>query len=203
MLAITPVALSSHALCQKSFTGTRLAGSRTQPAPGSIVLPRHAASPVTNAMGNTVEGSKRFKPERLHIIEKISACVEANAMVQRFEETAGRSAMVGFAVAFLSELWTPAQQGLFGSASPEELQAYLTLSTTLIVSAVVLASVSKGKQVGRQLQAAVYSSLTAISRANSLQLMGNVDRAVDAVFDSVFDQDMVKRTLIDEECKHL
>ena len=120
---------------------------------------------------------------------------------------AGRSAMVGFAVAFCSELILP-HEGLFG-AWGSQAQTFAATALLLTTSAAVssclfrlrwlcihswqqllfthvqiLATMSK-RRLGMHFQKAVLTSLTALSRSASSITHRNVDSAVDYVFEQV------------------
>lgn len=140
---------------------------------------------------------QRNKTEKLRVLRLISACVESNAITQKFEELAGRSAMVGFAVAVLAEILTP-QQGLFGAWDRSDISLYGATATLLITVSALLATMSK-RRLGLKFKESVITSLTALSRSRGSLTNRTVDNAVDHVFDQVFDKDMVLRNLIQDE----
>lgn len=137
------------------------------------------------------------RAEKLRVLGLISACVESNAITQRFEELAGRSAMVGFAVAVAVELAAP-QKGLFGSWDSGDVGLYGATALLLVTASALLATMSK-RRLGLKFKEAVITSLTAFSRSRGSLTNQTVDSAVDHVFQVVFDQDMVLRNLIQDE----
>lgn len=129
------------------------------------------------------------------MLDLVAACVECNALVQRFETLAGRSAMVGFLIAVAAECLGE-KQGLFGAWSPQDIQLYSAAVLLLVSSSAILATMSK--RIGRKFQEAVLTSLTALSGSKGSLTYQNVDKAVDYVFDSVFDKELVFGTLVDD-----
>ena len=144
------------------------------------------------------------------------------AITQRFEQLAGRSAMVrpqlssaatpstsgpsfdkscmvqvGFAIAVLAELVFP-QQGLFGSWDSHDISLYAATATLLVTVSALLATMSK-RRLGLTFKEAVITSLTAFSRSRGSLTNKTVDSAVDYVFDDVFDKNMVLKNLIPDE----
>lgn len=154
------------------------------------------------------------------------ALVELQAITQKFEELAGRSAMVscsaeqrvlylwavllsfacsnserllqvGFAVAVAAELAAP-QQGLFGAWDSGDFSLYGATALLLVTVSALLATMSK-RRLGLRFKEAVITSLTAFSRSRGSLTNQTVDSAVDYVFEEVFDKDMVLRNLIQDE----
>lgn len=144
-----------------------------------------------------MQDRQRKRTEKLRVLGLISACVESNAITQRFEELAGRSAMVGFAVAVAAELAAP-QKGLFGSWDSGDVELYGATALLLVTASALLATMSK-RRLGLKFKEAVITSLTAFSRSRGSLTNQTVDSAVDYVFQEVFDQDMVLRNLIQDE----
>jgi hypothetical protein len=95
-----------------------------------------------------------------------------------------------------TECFTP-QQGLFGGWSLQDIQSYSATVLLLVSSSAILATMSK--RIGRRFQEAVLTSLTALSGSRGSVTNQNVDRAVDYVFNTVFDQDLVFGNLVNDE----
>jgi len=142
-----------------------------------------------------------YRPSKLNdksfkVLSLVASCVEINNNLAIFEEVAGRSAMVGFAVAVCAEVALP-QSGLFGAWGSENYTNLIGASVALIAGAVVLAASSK-RQLGSLLfQEAVLASLTALSRSASSITHRNVDSAVDYVFEQVFSSSFLDTDLLD------
>lgn len=157
------------------------------------IRPRHIVRAVSLSTNHTQQDGPEQQPERLKVISCLAACVEADAIVASFETIAGRSAMVGFAIAFCSELLLP--KGLFGAWKVDyNLIFYTALS--LVCSAAVLATMSK-RRLGKPFREAVLTSLTALSRSAGSITNRNVDGAVDYVFEQVFAKSFLDAHLID------
>jgi hypothetical protein len=133
----------------------------------------------------------------LQLVSLISACVEANAMVQRFEVLAGRCAMVGLVAALGTELVFP-EEGLFTSWDQQCFTGFSILTLLLLSSSVSLALQSK-KKLGRTFTEAVNTSLTALSGSLVSLTNRSVDDAVDYVFESVFSTEMVQKNFLVDE----
>lgn len=146
---------------------------------------------------DAMQERQQNKNEKLRVLRLISACVESNAITQKFEELAGRSAMVGFAVAVSAELAAP-QQGLFGAWDSSDISLYAATAILLVTVSALLATMSK-RRLGLKFKEAVITSLTAFSRSRGSLTNQTVDSAVDYVFEEVFDRDMVLRNLIQDE----
>ena len=108
------------------------------------------------------------------------------AQLSVFESFAGRSAMLGFAVATLLELAT--QHALFPPVTTISMQSLgPEAAATVAAIALVCAAVFKPHTIGVHLQDAVLSSLTAAHRsAASVTETGNLDEALDAVLSRTF-----------------
>lgn len=147
------------------------------------------SSPAQRGEPLPQQRTRRPEQERLRVIRLISACVEANASVIRFENLAGRSAMVGFLAAFLVELVVDGS-GLFGNFGPEQASQFAAC-TALLVSVAAAVAASSTRTLGRRFSEAVLASMTAVQRSRSSvtvggevdQVGGNVDKAVDFVLD--------------------
>lgn len=135
--------------------------------------------------------NKQFK-----VLSLVASCVEINTNLAIFEELAGRSAMVGFAVAVCAELALP-QSGLFGAWGSDNYNTLLGASAALIAGAVILALSSKRQLGSLRFQEAVLASLTALSRSASSITHRNVDSAVDYVFEQVFGSSFMDTDLLD------
>lgn len=121
--------------------------------------------------------------------------MDINARVQSFENYAGRAAMVGLLVTFLTEVVQPAE-GLFGSWDQQCASGFALVATALVGGAAGLATMSTRK-LGAGVSEAVFTSLTALSRSAGSVTNKNVDKAVDYVFDTVFNNSMVNQYFID------
>lgn len=165
-----------------------LQGVRPHVARASAIEPQPAAQ-------QPVSARRKAASHRGRVLDLVAACVECNALVQRFETLAGRSAMVGFLIAVAAECLGE-KQGLFGAWSPQDIQLYSAAVLLLVSSSAILATMSK--RIGRKFQEAVLTSLTALSGSKGSLTYQNVDKAVDYVFDSVFDKELVFGTLVDD-----
>lgn len=119
--------------------------------------------------------------DSLPVMSLISACIEMDAEVQRFELVAGRSAMIGFFVAIFVEVGT--DNSIFG-VSDSALSLFGSLLVFSVVSAVVLAVNAKNR-LGATFKEAVITSLTAVKRSAGSVSQSQVDKAVDYIFDIV------------------
>jgi hypothetical protein len=118
----------------------------------------------------------------------LSACVEADAHVQIFEVVAGRSAMIGVAVALVTELIT--ERSVF-DCSGQDVGIYGGLVAGSVLSAALLAAAASPPQLGSRFKEAVISSLTAARRSASSVSERQVDLPVDLLFNKVFDTSLV------------
>eukprot|EP00775_Hariotina_reticulata_P006814 gene6814-7030_t len=119
------------------------------------------------------------------------------AQVQQFEVIAGRSAMIGFLVAFTAELLT--EQSIFKTVDMQQAWLYAShvLAAVLIAAA---AAVAVNKQrLGAEIKEAVITSLTAVRRSAASVTGRQVDRAVDYVMSKAFDTSVVYNLLADED----
>lgn len=131
------------------------------------------------------------------IFDKIAACVEANDSVHRFETIAGRAAMIGFSVACVAELLLP-HGGLFSSVSSANLEQFSQVALAAVAASAGVAALSKPR-IGSQLREAVHSSMTALKRSKSSLTSLDVDSAVDFIFESVFNREMLADMLDEHE----
>lgn len=159
------------------------------------VLRASAFESQSAAQQQPLSAQRKAASRRGRVLDLVAACVECNARVQRFETLAGRSAMVGFLIAVAAECLGE-KQGLFGAWSPQDVQLYSAAVLLLVSSSAILATMSK--RIGRKFQEAVLTSLTALSGSKGSLTYQNVDKAVDYVFDSVFDKELVFGTLVDD-----
>lgn len=125
--------------------------------------------------------SSSDRPEKLPVMSLISACIEVEAQVQRFELVAGRSAMIGFLLAVFVELFT--DEGVF-HVSSDVLSLFGSLSIVCLIGAVILAATSK-RRLGAPFKEAVITSLTAAKRSAASVTQSPVDKAVDTLCDIV------------------
>lgn len=105
--------------------------------------------------------------------------------------------MIGFAVSVFAELFLP-RHGLFGSWSGDQLSSFSALALGMVCGSALLAVYSK-RRLGSRLKEAVFASLTALSRSKSSLSLLDVDSAVDAVFDTVFNTEIMSSFYGDDE----
>lgn len=121
----------------------------------------------------------------------------------KFERTAGRTSMVAVGVAAALELVTYLDGardsvGLFGSVSSTQLAA----AALAIALSALLATTSKTRpRTAQLLLEPLLASLTSASRSQGSVTQGNVDCALDALLDSVFCYEFLRRTFPLEEDK--
>lgn len=104
----------------------------------------------------------------------LAACCEVQEQVRRYEVLAGRSAMIGFAVALAVEGIT--EKGVFFGMAAETAVPYACgAASVLAVSALLAVARNQG------LLEAVYASLTAVRRSAASVTEAQVDTQVDAI----------------------
>lgn len=126
------------------------------------------------------------------VLPLLSELVEIQALTAAFETIAGRSAMVGFAVALSVELLVPhsGATGLFGQF--DSAGAFVFLVAGLVTCSVALAASSPVK-LSRTLLEPVLASLTSKSRSACSVTGRNVDGALDSAMESVFNPAFVRQ----------
>lgn len=167
-----------------------------------VVCRAAGSSPAQPSEAPPQQRVQRPEQERLRVIRLISACVEANASVIRFENLAGRSAMVGFLTAFFTELVIDGR-GLFGNLGGEQASQFAAFAVLLVSVAAAMGAASS-RTLGRRFTEAVLASMTAVQRSRSSvtvggevdQVGGNVDEAVDFVLDKCIPRGVL---LMDDE----
>lgn len=125
------------------------------------------------------------------------------ATTAAFETLAGRSAMLGFAIAVFLEaglLPTLDVQGVFGTFGALEAFAWLGISLVACSTVLALASTRKvlRRSIGKRLLEPVLASLTSKSRSDGAVSGRNVDGALDAVMDSTFSAAFLRAVLPSE-----
>lgn len=137
---------------------------------------------------------------QFQLLRQISAVVEANDFVSRFETLAGRSAMIGFSVALVVEVLAGSAQpsGLFGGAfTPIQAQSFLEAVIATVAASGMLAAASTRK-LGATLTEPVIASLTAAFRSSSSISEKRVDQAVDYVLSTVFTAETLNTVTYDD-----
>lgn len=110
------------------------------------------------AQGNAQFGAGHPQPLELLRIRKSPSM---QAEVQVFETFAGRSAMIGFAVACVVEFAT--DQGLFGVLPSQDIITYISIVSAAVLGAALAGIISP--RLGFQLKESVITSLTAVQRS--------------------------------------
>jgi len=126
----------------------------------------------------------------LPLLSELTAIQSLNA---RFENLAGRSAMLGFLVAAITESLLPGEQGqgLFGNL--QDVGVLLAFATVLVSIAAFSATRNTTHRLGLQFLEAVITSLTSPTRSTGSVTNTNVDSALDSAFDMVFNRDFLSR----------
>lgn len=115
------------------------------------------------------------------VLKMLAACCEVQEQVRRYEVLAGRSAMIGFAVALAVEGIT--EKGVFFGMAAETAVPYACgAASVLAVSALLAVARNQGSGAdGQGLLEAVYASLTAVRRSAASVTETQVDTQVDAI----------------------
>jgi hypothetical protein len=102
--------------------------------------------------------------------------------------------MIGFTVAFSAELFLPQNNtvGIFGGVCSDSVSDFAFLVAGLVACSVALAYSSPMK-LGRSLLEPILASLTSQSRSAGALTDRNVDGALDAALDTVFNQKFVRQ----------
>lgn len=121
-------------------------------------------------------------------------------MTAGFETLAGRSAMVGFAMAATAEALLP-HSGLFGNW--EEARDFALLVSALVALSSVAAAMSTRRMrykfdLGQRLLEPVLTSLTSRTRSAGAITGRNVDGALDSAMETVFSASFMRRVFPSE-----
>lgn len=195
MSFIVSAMLQSKQITLRSAPSARLSAQNS----ASRVLHRSPVMLVCNAAQSQASPSSRLAPAPFNDVEKrvlplLSELVEIQALTTAFEQAAGRSAMIGFALAFSAELFLPqnATVGIFGGVCSDSVGNFAFLVAGLVACSVALAYASPMK-LGRTLLEPILASLTSQSRSAGALTDRNVDGALDAALDAVFNQKFVRQ----------
>lgn len=165
---------------------------------------KHASSRVIPLLSELVEVqvSIFFAASYSAIDPNIKPEFNLQAATTSFETFAGRSAMIGFAVAAAAESLAGPGKGLFGESNSEQLVAFGILCASMIVSSSMLAFIStrvsssifnKQKTIGIRFLEPVIASLTSLSRSQgAVSQKVNVDSALDSAMETVFSSSFVE-----------
>lgn len=136
----------------------------------AAVTCRAAVAPLATA--------RRQQPS---VLKMLAACCEVQDQVRRYEVLAGRSAMIGFAVALAVEGIT--EKGVFFGMAAETAVPYACGAASVLAGAALLAVArNQGSGAdGQGLLEAVYASLTAVRRSAASVTETQVDTTVDAI----------------------
>lgn len=145
------------------------------------------------------------KPVRLTVLPRLAACVEMEDLVSRFENVAGRSAMVGFITALFAE--TVADDGLFSNFTTAGLPGLASYIIGGLLAGTLLALGTR-ETLGAAVQEAVITSLTARARSAASVSQQQLDDAVDFFFERldvfvpVFDVALSEGSFDDSDDEH-
>lgn len=138
------------------------------------------------------EGSSPASPPRLNLLTRISAVVELQAAVQKFELLAARSAMLGVLFTAIIELGGSRVIAM----DVEQGKIFAAWALLSITAAATVACMRRRGRGGRLLLEAVVTSLTCTQRsASSLNAItpSGLDESLDLVMDSAFNETVTKR----------
>ncbi|KAG2484518.1 hypothetical protein HYH03_016658 [Edaphochlamys debaryana] len=146
----------------------------------------HASASVDPLAAPSPSGEPASVPARPRsMIRSLAASIEINGQVQKFESLAGRSAMIGVAVAMGIELIT--ERGIFLPLTVDSALALGGAMIATVAGASWAALATLNTSTGEALLEAVYASLTAVQRSAASVTGTQVDKAVDYVLDTVVD----------------
>lgn len=192
------------AACRSSICATRAqAGpSARQPSRRSPSrLP--VAVPFTSFAPSEPLGLPAVQPEVRgeRLICLLTDLLEAQAVTRRFEQLAGRTAMIAAAVALAAELAMPSSAGVFGWAASSDLATQLAaLGTFMLCCSVGLAARTTGRPATRRrLLEPVLASLTSQRRSLAGVTQRNVDRSLDLLMDAVFTPRFISKHFPNDE----
>jgi hypothetical protein len=139
------------------------------------------------------------------VISLLTDLLEAQALTRRFEQLAGRTAMIAAAVALAAELLMPSSAGVFGWAATSDLATQLAaLGTFLLCCSVGLAARTTGPLgARRRLLEPVLASLTSQRRSLAGVTQRNVDRSLDLLMDAVFTPLFISKHFPSDEDKYI
>ncbi|KAI7843550.1 hypothetical protein COHA_002792 [Chlorella ohadii] len=139
------------------------------------------------------------------VIGLLTDLLEAQALTRRFEQLAGRTAMIAAAVALAVELAMPSSGGVFGWAASSDLAAQLAaLGTFMLCCSVGLAARTTGRPAARRLLLEpVLASLTSQRRSLAGVTQRNVDRSLDLLMDTVFTPIFIRKHFPNDEDKYI
>lgn len=146
---------------------------------------------------------QEVKGER--VISLLTDLLEAQALTRRFEQLAGRTAMIAAAVALAAELAMPSSAGVFGWAATSDLASQLAaLGTFMLCCSVGLAARTTARPATRRrLLEPVLASLTSKRRSLAGVTQRNVDRSLDLLMDAVFTPLFISKYFPSDEEKYI
>ncbi|GLC40882.1 hypothetical protein PLESTF_001047300 [Pleodorina starrii] len=143
---------------------------------------------VCRAKASEVPTATQQRAKNGSMIRSLAAAVELNSQVQRYETFAGRSAMVGLAVAAFIEVIT--DHSVFFPVNNDTATTYACVALGTLATAVGIAFArgqndSTAAGTGIDTLEAVYASLTAVKRSAASVTQAQVDKAVDYILETV------------------